>query len=504
MERALRRYGVNSFFSDFSLKYGPINRIDPSARFFSSKDHPIMTDLADLSGNAISLDHTFLVQKAIHRGTMATLYTATWHPFEIPVFIRSYESLIKLRLRHRDTARIKRFITTKAGFLRGPNLPDIIDIGEEDAARPFLICRLQEGKLLLHKIDEEGAVSVEKTLQIIKGVANALKIYREADEPHRGPTVDRIWIANDGTPTLLGAGEVLYRDDTISMSGLATTQLVWHIPPESFFRSISDNDKNVSSGEEEKAGSTLTIKTKAALQGRVLEDSLEAEVYVLAALAFHCIAGHHPFFYHRIDPSDGIVATMTDDLLDIPSLTQETKHKKIQKILAKGLARDPSERFENINTFIEAFSAVCEPKISIKQNISGELTAEVEQEEPIEEITVSKTTSSLEIKLWRWTSFFLAIGLIGYAVLDYLTPNSIIITSSPPNLELAEVTGHTSTPLGPTPIILQDRSLITPIELRVIGPNGELGPPTRDRPNVFQDLGRCRRLAVELAFDETQ
>ena len=117
-------------------------------------------------------------------------------------------------------------------------------------------------------------------------------------------------------------------------------------------------------------------------------------------------------------------------------------------------------------------------------------------------VTQASSDDLRSLSLWRMTGLVsLAMLIILFAYLQF-RPYSVVVTSDPPSLDLVEVVGHTAEPLGRTPLVLERRSLSTPIQLRVMGKDGKAGPVTTHDPKEFQDLGNCRRLAVQLKFDE--
>ena len=298
-----------------------------------------MVDRSDLTGMTLELDHKYRVGNIVHRGAMVTTYAGVWELFDLPIHVRSYESLIKLRLRHRDTTRIRWAIESEAGKVRGPNLPDTIDAGIEDPTKPFLVFRLPEGDLLLNRLRVEGRFDADRVVPVITGVARALGVCREVGMIHRGPTADRVWVGDDGEIVLLGVGEVLYRDDTISMSGAPSTELLWHIPPESFTVSQRRTDDD----EDGDRATTLRLRTRPAgtLQGRVLEDDPRAEVYALGCLAYHALNAHHPFFTSMDDPTEGIHATIRDRPLEPRGWSSSRRSRATRRTDSRRLRSSP-------------------------------------------------------------------------------------------------------------------------------------------------------------------
>lgn len=448
----------------------------------------------DLTGNQLTLDHTYEVGDVLHRGPLATLYSAKWTLFDVPVQIRSYESLIRLKLRHRDTSRLKSLVQNDAGRIRGPGLPDTIDMGQEDHTRPFLVYRLPEGRLLTDHLREEGRLSMEATARVIEEIANALDTCRAAGLPHRGPTADRVWITDDGHAILLGVGEVLYRLDTLTMSGVATTELVWHLPPEAFESDNREVRTEESLADERTRTGRLRLAQSVGDNTRDAEDDPRAEVYALSCLAYHCLAGHHPFFVDPNDPSEGIVATLRDTPLELRDIPPESE---FSRAVFEGLSRNPEERPDSPQ----------EVARSLNESLglsTGEAASPRLRELPDEVDTDPEPSYERPAGQWLWkfSAVVLLLGVAGYTLMLRLQPTTLVITSEPTGVEMEEVVGHTAEPRGTTPLLLRDRPPHVPITLRVVAPDGTRGEPTTLYPAEFEDLGQCRGVSLELTYPD--
>ncbi|MCB9506127.1 MAG: hypothetical protein H6697_00490 [Myxococcales bacterium] len=466
-----------------------------------------MSERSDLSGMTLQLDHKYRVGAVVYRGSMATTYKGMWELLDLPVHIRSYESLIKLRLRHRDTTRVRWSIETEAGKIRGPHLPDVIDAGVEDPTRPFLIMRLGEGDLLLNRLRSSGRLDAPEVVRIVEAVAKALTRCRELGILHRGPTADRVWLSDDGEITLLGVGEVLYRDDTVSMAAPPTTELLWHIPPESFTVSLRRTDTT----DEESP--TLRLRTRPAgtLQGRTLEDDPRAEVYALGCLAYHALNGHHPFFTALDDPTEGIHATIRDSPLP---LRDHDANGDVWRTIATAIARDPADRFATVEELATRLRQAVEseagpPRRLVEDDRTGAppaITPLVRDTYTTgEAISVGPVSTAADpVQLWAWRIACAALSCLVVVLLlgQRFSGSTVLITSVPSGITLGEEVGHTRDVLGPTPVLLHGRHVTEPLRLFAIGPDGAYGETSEYNVADFQDLGRCRSAELELRYPE--
>lgn len=460
-----------------------------------------MAERTDLTGMTLELDHKYRVGTVVHRGPMATMYEGKWELFDFPVHIRSYEDLVKLRLRHRDTTRIRWAIESEAGKVRGPGLPDVIDAGIEDPTKPFLIMRLPPGELLSTRLRSSEGLSPDKAAKIVRQVATALQHCRDVGMPHRGPTADRVWLGAEGEVLLLGLGEVLYRDDTVSMSGAPSTELLWHIPPESFTVSLRRNE-----GAEESTTLRLRSRNSGTLQGRTLEDDPRAEVYALGCLAYHAINGHHPFFTSPDDPTEGIHATIRDSPLELRGHGEQSD---VWLAVSRAISREPAERFATPTEFAEALAdalglgspTTAEPVAAPQRADDASSSDEDDYFEHTAELPLAYAGDAFQLWAWRFTSAVLFGIVLFFMLQPRLEPRTLLITSDPPQLHFGEEVGHARVDLGTTPIVLRDRPVTAPLRLFVIGPDG-YGATTEFDVSDFTDLGHCSSITVPLEYPE--
>ncbi len=450
-----------------------------------------------LPGSRLSLEHTYVVGDAIEHGPLATMYNGQWNPFEVPVVIRACDKLADVEPTERTRRRICNTILARAGFVRGPGLPDIVDIGLDDENLPFSVMRLPAGQSLRARLEARGPLTASQTATVVTDIARALTTCREAGAFHRGPTVDRIWLTDDGHAILLGLGEVLYHHDVRSSTGPRRIELLWHLPPECFAAA--------GYGEGTNDPTTERIRLKSGSRGgREIEESAAAEVFALGSLAYHCLMGHHPYFVNPAEPSSGILAAVTGEAL--PLTTLDPEHPLFEAI-AIAMRGNPEDRFETVAAFVENIAVDEEDGSADADHDDDEwvpLRERLRVQAPEGEAAATEAPREVvKVRtgiLWKITTVALFCALLLYAFVDRARPASLLITSDPPGLELAEVVGHQTESRGTTPLVLTRRKLNAPIDLRTVGPDGELGQTRRFFPRDFQDLGRCRRMTVELEF----
>jgi serine/threonine protein kinase len=234
--------------------------------------------------------HRFTFRDPFHRGPLVAMSRGKWERFGLPVYERSFESVHTLKLITSDLRRYLDTLIETAPRARGRHLPDVIELVQEETVGARIIMRLPTGELLQETLKSHRSLPIDDVLSIVRGVADALLVCRATGTTHRGPTPDRIWLGREGEVMLLGHGEVLYSEVTLSLRVMVAPQLVWHLPPEVFEQSQG----------AEAGGSSVSRRARLRTQSnREPEDDPRAEVYALACLVYQCLKGHHPFF---LDP----------------------------------------------------------------------------------------------------------------------------------------------------------------------------------------------------------
>ena len=452
-----------------------------------------MADRTELTGLTLELDHKYSIGPAVQRGPMATMYRATWTLFELPVYVRFYESLIALRLAHRDATRIRWAIEGEAGRVRGEHLPDAIDTGIHGAQQPFLVVRIPRGETLQDRLSAQGPLPLEDAVELTRAMASALRDCRDQAQPHRGPTMDRVWCGEDGSYTLLGYGEVLYRDETLRIRGRSCTELLWHIPPESFRATQSE------AGEPTTRSQSLRMSARnpAGHADRRIEESESAEVYALAALTYTALNGHHPFFTSMSDWNEGVQNTQTLQPLPVTGANAG-----VSAAIMRGLSRDPLARFPNVEAYVDALDAALtrdqEPALPSFEALSPEDTLAFEDDA----LDLMGPRDTTQLWLWRAATVLFALVAAGAIMTQRAGTSAVLVTSTPTGLELGRVNGHVSERLGATPITLVDVDPGRPLELFAIGPDGQTGAVGSYNLSNADLVGECRILSLDMQFGD--
>ncbi|MEU0505073.1 serine/threonine-protein kinase PknD [Nocardia sp. NPDC005998] len=206
--------------------------------------------------------------------------------------------------------------------LTEPHVIPIHDFGDIDG-RLYLNMRLIEGTDLRKVITREGALSPRRAVAIIAQVAGALQAAHDAGLVHR-----------DVKPTniLLGADEFAYLIDF----GIAHA---------------ADDRTLTSTGE--------TIGTVAYMAPEEIAAEVKADarvdVYALTCVLHECLTGHPPFASTL--GMQGVLAHHLHTPPPRPSTTTPEVPAAFDAVIAKGMAKNPGDRYQTVRELAAAASA---------------------------------------------------------------------------------------------------------------------------------------------------
>ena len=446
-----------------------------------------MTDSFYLPGQALRHEHRYEVLDEIERTSLVSLHRARSANLHAPVVLASYHRLLRVGLVQSAVRSISTTLRESFPALQGPGVPPIVDVVLDKSSLPTLVYRLPPGELLLQKLDRGETLSVARVVRLIEDVAAALATYRDAGpEPHRGPTPDRVWLTDDGKAYLLGFGEVPFRASIDPRSGVGDSKadLRWHLPPEAYADQL---DRSESHG------------------ARDVERDPRAEVYTLGCTAYAALAGFHPFFTDRTALQLGITAMMSETPQELRSLAARSK---VAETIMGAISRSVELRWADPSAFAMRLKQAADEDAGAERGDRAADKASVAHDGRMRGQRGERPAALpwwQREQLWQATAGLLFLCFLALFLHTKLQRVSLVITTDPPAIPLAEALGHTTRPLGTTPLVLTNRNPLTPIRLHVQAPDGSLGPLHTYDPstgNHFRDLGTCRWLPLRLTFDD--
>jgi len=274
---------------------------------------PLMSDPINSLNEA--LRGRYRLERELGEGGMATVYLARDVRHDRNVAIKVLKPELAASV---GAGRFLREIRTTAN-LRHPHIVPLFDSGEADGFL-FYVMPLIEGETLRDLLDREGPLPIDRAVSIAAEVAGALSYAHERDVVHRDIKPGNIMIES---------GHVVVTDFGIAGA----------------MQSASDA-RLTQTGTS--LGTPLYMSPEQALGDPAKAAS---DQYSLACVLFEMIAGRPPFegptamsvvAKHTVEPAPSLDSVRTDT----PGA--------VAAVVARGLAKDPSDRFGDLATWRDA------------------------------------------------------------------------------------------------------------------------------------------------------
>jgi serine/threonine-protein kinase len=211
----------------------------------------------------------------------------------------------------------------------------VIEIGKTKGNSPFIVMERLEGHDLAWHLRRTPQLDLPAVVELVSHTAMALSAVREAGIVHRDlkpgnlfltDTLPREWKVLDFGLSKIEDGQALTKDQAVGTPA--------YMAPEQ-------------------------------IQG--LKVTHQTDQYALAALAYRALTGQPPF------SGDDIPKILMDVLLRMPEPPQAFAKLPVdvELVLAIGLAKRPSDRFEIVEQFAEAFRRAAEADLDDKTRAKG-------------------------------------------------------------------------------------------------------------------------------------
>ena len=186
-------------------------------------------------------------------------------------------------------------------------------------SKPYVVMEFLAGGSLQQRLDRHGPLPVGEAIEVTIGIADALGASHRADIIHKDVKPANILLTEQGRPKLADFGIASIRDVT------ETTSIAYspaYTPPETFH----------------------------AASGSDVRDE-RSDLYSLAATLYALVVGQGP--YHSV--GDSPASAMARILNEPPPRTGSPP---LDRFLLTAMAKDPADRYQRADTFIEALRAV--------------------------------------------------------------------------------------------------------------------------------------------------
>lgn len=290
-----------------------------------------------------------LIEK-IQSGGFGTTYLGMDLMLNMQVAVKEYSG--------EDEKRKAQFLKEARSLAKFSGEPGIVNVRDflEENGHAYMVMEFLDGMDLKTYIEENGALSFERTMKLMLPVMKTVEKLHAAGIIHRDISPENIRMLSKGTMKLLDFGSAM--DVEV------------------------DNGKTM----------TVMVKPGYAPREQYLSKSQQGDwtdIYALCATMYKCITGETPM--------DSLQRSFQDELPLPSSLGCEISAQQ-EAVLMRGMAVDPKERIQTVKELMEALggsgkaepemqsfqSYISEPKLQTAQSYPTEANQQPIQSHPVE------------------------------------------------------------------------------------------------------------------------
>jgi serine/threonine-protein kinase len=257
----------------------------------------------------------YKVIERIGRGAMGVVYSALDEQLDrrvaVKLMLADFDQAPDMRERFYREARI-------TGQLAHRNIITVFDLGEE-RGRPFIVMELLEGLPLAEHLQMGGSPNLDEKLDLMIQVCDGLQNAHRCGVIHRDLKPSNLFVQRDGSIKILDFGVARMTASNLTASGflVGTPE---YMPPEQ-------------------------------PQGRQVD--ARSDVYSAASVFYFMLAGRSPFGSRDL-------LKMLDAILyeTPPPISDEQAPESVRRILMRGLAKAPNERYQQCADMAEDLDRV--------------------------------------------------------------------------------------------------------------------------------------------------
>ncbi len=259
---------------------------------------------------------TYLLIEQQGQGGMATVFKA---------YHAALDRYVALKVMHtaftEDPTFLERFQREAlvVAKLDHPHIVPIFDYSNEEG-RPYLVMKYIEGVTLKEKL-KKFRPTYREMLPIIEDVGSALTYAHELGIVHRDVKPSNVLISKEGKVYLTDFG--LARMAQVSTTTLTSDQMI--------------GTPQYISPEQATSSPNLDYRT---------------DIYSFGVLIYEMVVGQVPF---NADTPFAIIHDHIYTPLPLPSILNPSCPESIERVLLKALAKDPTDRYKDVNTMVRAF-----------------------------------------------------------------------------------------------------------------------------------------------------
>lgn len=388
----------------------------------------------------------YLVSARIGVGGMGEVYRAQDVRLQRPVAIKVLHVSLSS-----DLDALARFSREAANCskINNQHVVHVHDFGETEDGLAYIAMELVQGRSLKALIDAEAPLRPERVVRLVTQIANGLDAAHRLECPvvHRDLKPENVLVTQDSD----GGEMVKVADFGISKALRDDTQ---HVTKTGF---VTGTYEFMS--PEQVTGGTVDQRS---------------DVYTLGLIAFLMLTGKLPFPAQT--PEHSMLLRLTEPPKTLSAMRPDLRWPRaVQDVIAKGLARDPGQRYDSAGGFAKDLARSLQP-------------------EP--EVPLRKSKSVPRSRVRRpvlWAAGVLGLLGVGGGVVmlmtDRLTPRDTAFVQAPKDsrLVLADPVDHDSSPASLVPSAEPKQDLPAPPAGDTLGPRVHQPPteptlPSRLRP----------------------
>jgi serine/threonine-protein kinase len=292
--------------------------------------------VSDLTGEII--DGRYQLTGIVASGGMATIYSATDLRLDRQVAVKIMHPHLA-----QDEKFVERFIreAKAAAALSHPNIVSVLDQGWNQGGAPcvFIVMELVEGATLRDYLSEQGALPIDRVIQLVIPVASALAAAHRLGIVHRDIKPENILVSKEGRIKIadfgLARGALL--GSTMTAESSVILGSVSYLSPEQVKRGIADS---------------------------------RSDVYSLGIVIFELLTGQKPF--SGDDPVQ-IAISHVNSRVPAPSSINPKLATELDLLVLRATDVDPDKRPRDCGELLEELRALSEKLDPRKRQLSLEL-----------------------------------------------------------------------------------------------------------------------------------
>ncbi|WP_261132754.1 Stk1 family PASTA domain-containing Ser/Thr kinase [Bacillus sp. Marseille-Q3570] len=212
-----------------------------------------------------------------------------------------------------------------ATSLNHPNVVNILDVGEEEQIY-FIVMEYVQGKTLKQIIREQGPLSPERSVEIMKQISSAIAHAHEHHIVHRDIKPHNILIDEDGNAKVTDFGIALAATSATITHTNSVLGSVHYFSPEQARGGIANN---------------------------------KSDIYSMGVVLYEMVTGRLPF---SGESAVSVALKHLQDQFPEPKFINPDIPQSVENIILKALAKDPNERFDNVQAMEEDLDTALDPE----------------------------------------------------------------------------------------------------------------------------------------------